>query len=256
MRHLIFLLFIVALPRVVTAREFVVNQKDGKASDTNAGTSEKPLKTISAAAMRVQAGDRVVIHAGQYRETVLINASGTIDAPIIFEAAPGETAVIKGSEIIKRWTRDTGEIWKATLPPLPKRGSKVDDPTFWRTNDVRMVIVRDGEQLDAQHLRRVLARDQLQPGAFFCDIPNNLLFVWLADSTNPNDTAMEVALRGAWLYVFGNNITIRGLQMRHSSTLGVVNWPACVLKGNNITVEACSISWSDFVGVSLGGNND
>ena len=257
MRRLIFLLVIAALPRVVPAREFVVNQKDAKASDTNEATPGKPLKTISAAATKVQAGDKVVIHAGQYRETVIISASGTTDAPITFEAAPGETVVIKGSEIIKHWTRDTGEIWKAALPiPPTKRSPNSNDSTFWRTNNVRMVIIKDGEQLDAQHLRRVSAKDQLQPGAFFCDLPGNLLFVWLPGSANPNNTEMEVALRGAWLYVFGNNITIRGLQMRHSSTLGIVNWPACVLNGNNVTLESCSISWSDFVGVSLGGNND
>ena len=64
---------------------------------------------------------------------------------------------------------------------------------------------------------------------------------------------MEVGLRGAWLYVNGSNIIIRGLQMRHSSTLGIADWPACVLKGDNVTVESCTISWSDFVGISLGG---
>ena len=229
MRRLIFLLFIAALPGLVPARELVVNQKNTKASDTNDGTPEKPLKTISGAATRVRSGDKVVVHAGQYRETVIINASGTADAPIIFEAAPGETAVIKGSEIIKHWMRDTGEIWKAKLPPLPVRSNQSNDPTFWRTNDVHMVIVKDGEQLDAWHLRRVTTRDQLQPGSFFCDVPSNLLFVWLTDSSNPNDATIEVALRGAWLWVFGNNIIIRGLQMRHSSTRGIVDWPACVL---------------------------
>ena len=256
MRRLIFLLLIAALPRVVPAREFVVNQKDAKASDANAGTAEKPLKTISAAAMRVQAGDKVVIHAGQYRETVIINASGTVDAPITFEVAPGETAVIKGSDVIYGWTRDAGDIWKAELPAVPKRSPDAKDASFWRTNDVRLVFAKDGVLLDAQHLRRVIVKEQLRPGTFFCDVPRNLLFVWLSDSSDPNARSMEVALRGAFLYVNGNNVIVRGLQMRHASTLGIATFSACRLCGENIIMENCVISWADFVGASLGGNRN
>ena len=256
MRRWMCLLFLVALPGMVVAREFVVDQKNAKASDSNAGTLEKPLKTISAAALKVHAGDKVIIHAGQYRETVIINASGTAEVPIVFAAAPGETVVIKGSDVIKHWTRENGEIWKAALPPVLYRSTDPKSPSFWRTNDVRLVFARDGVLLDAEHLRRVTKKDQLQAGAFFCDVAKNQLFVWLPDSTDPNAKTMEVALRGAWLYVNGSNITIRNLQLRHSSTLGIVNWPACVLYGNNDTLESCSITWSDFVGVSLGGNND
>src|ERR1700688_4691913 len=77
------------------ATEFVVSQRDVAASDHNPGSRQKPLKTISAAAAKVSAGDRVVIRRGDYRETVIITASGTEKAPIIFEAAPGETPVLK-----------------------------------------------------------------------------------------------------------------------------------------------------------------
>ena len=61
---------------------------------------------------------------------------------------------------------------------------------------------------------------------------------------------MEVALRAAWLYVNGSNVTIRGLQMRHSSTLGIVNWPACNLNGNDNLLESLQVTWGDFVGVA------
>ena len=238
------------------AREYVISQKNPAASDGNPGTSQKPFKTISAAAVRVQPGDKVTIHAGEYRETVIINNSGTVEAPITFEAPAGEVAVIKGSDVLKNWSRDNGDVWKAPLPPIIKKSTDSKDTSFWRTNDVRLVIWKDGLLLDAGHLRRVTAKDQLRAGGFFCDVEKEQLFVWLPDSSDPNTKSMEVGLRGAWLYVNGSNIIIRGLQMRHSSTLGIVDWPACVLKGDNVTVEACIISWSDFVGISLGGNKD
>jgi hypothetical protein len=166
---LVWIVLLAALPSLASAREYVVSQNNPAANDGNPGTRQKPFKTISAAAVRVQAGDKVVIHSGQYRETVIINTSGTVEAPIVFEAAPGETAVIKGSDVLKNWSRDTGDIWKAALPPIIKKSADSKDTSFWRTNDVHLVIWKDGLLLDAGHLRRVTAKEQLGPGAFFFD---------------------------------------------------------------------------------------
>jgi parallel beta-helix repeat protein len=250
------LLLVVTLSTIAHARQYVVNQKNNTAADSNPGTPQKPLKTISAAAAKVQAGDRVIIHAGQYRETVIINASGIAEAPIIFEAAPDEIVVIKGSDVIKDWTRESGEIWKTNLPPVLYRSADPKSPSFWRTNDVRLVFAKDGALLDAEHLRRVTNKDQLRAGTFFCDVAKNQLFIWLSDSSDPNAKTMEIAVRGAWLYVNGNNIIIRGLQMRHSSTLGIATWPACRLSGENIVMKNCIVSWGDFVAISLSGNRN
>src|SRR5439155_5887685 len=40
----------------------IVSQQSAVSSDDNPGTREKPLKTISAAAAKVHAGDDVIIH--------------------------------------------------------------------------------------------------------------------------------------------------------------------------------------------------
>src|SRR5205807_603366 len=88
------------LSQATQAREFIVNQRDPAASDKNIGSRTKPLKTISAAVSKVHAGDKVTIHAGEYRETVIVKSSGTNDAPIVIEAASGEVPVIKGSDVI------------------------------------------------------------------------------------------------------------------------------------------------------------
>lgn len=57
---------------------------DGR--DTNIGTSQATsFKTISAAALKVVAGDAVYISAGIYSERVTPIASGTATAPITFK---------------------------------------------------------------------------------------------------------------------------------------------------------------------------
>ena len=118
------------LSQATQAREFIVNQRDPAASDKNPGNQTKPLKTISAAVSKVHAGDNVIIHAGEYRETVIITASGTNEAPIVIEAAPGETVVIKGSDMISGWTLEHDAIWKARLPKLPPHSPDSNDASF------------------------------------------------------------------------------------------------------------------------------
>ncbi len=50
----------------------------------------------------------VVIHSGVYREAVTVEASGTKEKPIRFEAAPGENVVITGADVIRTWKKEPG----------------------------------------------------------------------------------------------------------------------------------------------------
>ena len=64
----------------------------------NDGSAEKPFQTISQAAMMVQPGDTVVVHAGVYMESVFVAVSGTPDKPITFRTAPNEEVWIDGND--------------------------------------------------------------------------------------------------------------------------------------------------------------
>ena len=95
-------------------KEFHV-AKDG--SDANTGTVDKPFLTIQAAAYVAQPGNVITVHEGVYREWVNPPRGGTsADKPIVYRAAHGENAVIKGSELIKDWKRLEGYLWEVTLP--------------------------------------------------------------------------------------------------------------------------------------------
>lgn len=85
--------------------------------DGNAGTKEQPFLSISRAAQCAQAGDTVIVHEGVYRENVAPKYSGRNDLErIVYMAAEGEKAVIKGSEVIKGWECCEGSVWKVILP--------------------------------------------------------------------------------------------------------------------------------------------
>ncbi|HNR98744.1 MAG TPA: exo-alpha-sialidase [Planctomycetota bacterium] len=66
-------------------------------------------------------GARVVIHGGVYpvTETFVLEArdSGTAEAPVVYEAAPGETPVLTGGVAIAAWRPLVDQAVKDKLPP-------------------------------------------------------------------------------------------------------------------------------------------
>lgn len=86
-------------------------------NDANRGTAAKPLKTISSAALRAQAGDTVTVHAGVYRERVSpLHGGRSESSRITYQAARGEKVVVTGAEVVKGWKRLSGDTWKLRLP--------------------------------------------------------------------------------------------------------------------------------------------
>jgi alpha-N-arabinofuranosidase len=113
MRKVALLALIVWLTQPLCAREYHVSPKG---LDTNEGSASKPLKTIAAAAQRAQSGDTVTVHAGTYRERVTPPRGGESGRQrIIYQAAPGEKVVLKGSEIVKGWEKVQNDTWKVVI---------------------------------------------------------------------------------------------------------------------------------------------
>lgn len=84
--------------------------------DTNEGTKENPFLTIQKAASIAISGDVVQVHDGVYREWVEPQNGGLNEYQrIIYEAAPGEHPVIKGSEVVTDWELVKGTVWKKNI---------------------------------------------------------------------------------------------------------------------------------------------
>ncbi|HET7119051.1 MAG TPA: DUF1565 domain-containing protein, partial [Hanamia sp.] len=85
--------------------------------DHNSGSLSKPFKTISAAANVAMPGDEIIVHAGIYREQITPPRGGNSNSErIVYEAAPGEKVVIKGSEIVKGWKKLENDTWEVKIP--------------------------------------------------------------------------------------------------------------------------------------------
>jgi len=60
----------------VSAAHYVVDANNAAASDSEAGSAEKPFKTITRAVKDLKPSGTVTIQAGVYREAVAVKASG------------------------------------------------------------------------------------------------------------------------------------------------------------------------------------
>ena len=99
---------------VILAREYHVSVKG---DDSGKGTAAAPFRTISRAAEAAQPGDVITVHEGTYRERINPQRGGLSDRErIVYQAAPGEKVIVKGSEVVKGWEKVQNDTWKVAIP--------------------------------------------------------------------------------------------------------------------------------------------
>ena len=260
---------------IALAREFHVSVRG---DDTNDGSREKPLKTISAAARVAQPGDVVTVHEGTYRERVTPPRGGESDAKrIVYQAAPGEKAVIKGSEVIRDWKRFQGGVWKVAIPNSFFGGYNPYKDRIWgdwftdkgRPHHTGEVYL-NGKSLWETHLmERVLTPQRVADARD----PEGSTYTWFTESDeqftylyanfhdkDPNRELVEINVRDSCFYPDQpgrNYITVRGFRMSQAATqwaaptaeqIGLIgtHWSkGWIIENNVISDSKCS-------GISLG----
>jgi len=263
------------LTALASAAELHVSVSGTASAD---GSATKPFKTISAAAALAQPGDTVTVHAGTYRERVTPPRGGTSDsARITYRAAPGETAIIKGSEIIRAWQPFVGDVWKATLPNAffgsynPYKDLIHGD---WFTDKGRPhhtgEVYFNGKALYETHLlERVLhprpypdSRDkEASTWTWFAEVDDQHTHLYANfHGKDPNTALVEINVRDAVFYPQTTGcdfITVRDFRMAHAATpwaaptaeqIGLIgtNWSkGWIIEHNVISDSKCS-------GITLG----
>ncbi len=232
----------------VLARAKVVHVAPQKLADIPA---EQQVRTIGDAVRGIGPGDRIIIHGGVYRETVVVQASGTADAPIIIEPATAERVVVTGADLLTDWKReDEKDCVFSTAWPHKFIG--------WnRTNahpgdDFHLLIGRCEQVFAGNYaLRQVLSRDKLSRGTFFADTEARKLYVWTADNADlgRRRTRVEASVRDTMWNSKGSHIIVRGLRFRYAANRAQQG--AILISGDHNTFEDCLFEYTNSIGVGV-----
>lgn len=259
----------------LSAREYHVSVKG---SDTNDGTLFKPFKTIGMAVQHAYAGDTITVHAGTYREWVNPLRGGESDLKrIIYRAAAGEKAEIKGSEIITGWKKEKPGVWKVVIRNTffgdynPYQDSVFGD-WFYRKGRIHHTgeVFLNGKSLfEKETMQKVIGpipdnkiKDpEGSTYTWYCESDKNNTTIWANfQKFNPNKELIEITTRRTCFYPDKpgiNYITISGFTISQAATqwaaptaeqIGMIstNWNMGWIIENNI------ISDSKCSGITLG----
>jgi alpha-L-arabinofuranosidase len=275
----------------IYTKTYVVNQRHPKASDQNSGTIDLPFLTINKAAQVVIGGERVLICAGIYRETIRpLNEGKNSAKMILYEAAPGEEVIIKGSRILNNKFEQRG-VFTSTLSDTTHAQSEASK--IWLTilqNEIfengyypfqlpnilpveyelmpwanqvknifpysssRGLLLQDGKRMTL--LDRYEDLTQL-PGSFWVDKDGRTIHIHAFDSKNPEDCIFEAGVQSHLLKpqkIGMGYIHIKGLTFEHCANgfLRTSTGAVTALGGHHWIIENNTIRHNNSSGLEFG----
>lgn len=226
-KYLLLIYFFIFITNCDTSRNIYVS-KTGL--DSNSGTLEAPLLTISKAAEIVNPGQTIIISEGTYREYLNPPKGGkSNDERITFQCANGEKVFVKGSEEVNTWTNIKDSLWEVVLdtsffngynPYVLKVDGDFQNYGQWHTRgDVYLNNSAFSE-------RQVLDEVKETKHTWFTETKGSKTFI-LANfgEINPNEELVEINVRELIFFATDPDvdfITINGLRFLHAAP----NWQA------------------------------
>lgn len=270
----------------VYEKEYHVDTNAKHASDENDGSKERPFKTIQAAANVAEAGTRVWIHGGVYRECVKPQFGGESPEQMVsYEAYGDGEVVIKASEVVDEFYPSEGwnlrgfgtpangqdklQVWEIRLDPDMFRGYNpfcavniLHDRLFieFDKTDMTTYLNRRGMVFcDGKPLKQVALYYQLgqAPGSYWVEANGQKVHIRLEDDSNPADHVIELTCREQCFAPekpFLSYIKVKGLTCAHAATGAPVPQRGSIscYRGHHWIIENCKIDWSNGVGIDIG----
>ena len=181
----------------------------------------------------------VRIHAGVYREKVVIARSGTEKQPIRFEAAPGAAPIVTGADPLTGWSRESAGVYSIPWPDRPFHGDEQNPGGTEQVFDAGTI------------LRKVPALKDLAAGTYFVDRRRKRLL--LRTARNPDETGgerpIESSTRAETWIVSGAYVQTCGLRFCYAANRA--QQAMALFQGDHDLVEDCSFAWSNSTGASF-----
>ena len=224
-------------------------------SENGSGKISDPFRRIQQAADIMGPGDTCLVRGGTYREWVKPIRGGTSEAQrIVYRAYPGEVPVVKGSERITQWVRDSGDIWRATIPdaifgaynPFLKNVSGAY--LNWGGDAHLGGVYLDGIPLKERHARSAFTTASM---SWYTEHNGSTTTIWAQfDGKDPNAGLAEINVRETVFHPENAGlgyITLDGFTIQH----GASNWAANTANqkgmvgtwgGRSWTIQNCHLS--------------
>ena len=263
-------------------KTYHVARENPAASDANPGTAAKPFATIGRAAAALQAGEKVIVHRGTYRECVRPARGGTGSKKMIaYEAAPGQEVRITGSMVWKPEVRpsegwslgksDTSKVLMADLPaewfigynPFMANNMSAEFTTFtsdWSADEkLRMQLRRGMVYADGKPLRQVFRVTELAKtdGAFWVEDPGLRIHFRLPGDAVPKTATLEVTAREQCFAPLERGlgyVRVSGFIFEHAADGVPVPQRAMLstARGHHWIIENNTVRWANSTGIDVG----
>lgn len=209
--------------------------------------------TIAEAVANAEPGDTILIHAGVYREKVLIDRNGQPDKPVTLQAIIGADVVMTGADRITEWTQKPGQDRIAAAPWRRRFVSWTPNGTH-PSDDYHLLIGRCEQVFVNRYpLRQVLKRRQLARGTFYVDLDDKRLYVWGRDNQDitTQKTIVEASSRDLILTVKGDYVIVKGIRFRYAANRAQQG--AVEFSGRHLTVADCLFEYTNSSGAEFTG---
>jgi len=257
-----------------------VDCKNPNALDDGPGTEDQPFATIGRAARELKPCEKVIVHAGIYRECVRPARGGEApDRMIAYEAAPGEEVFIRGSQLYttefklsEGWNfRNQAKVWMCELPedwfigynPFITQNFSSEYTTFtrdWSDAEITCFMLKRGMIfVNGRPLKQVFRHYELadNDGAFWVEASGLIIHFRLWNDADPKESTFEVTTQEQ---VFAPKIQglgyirVSGLNFEHSADGIPVPQRAMVSasRGHHWIIEDCQIQWANACGIDVG----
>ncbi|MDF7824180.1 DUF5010 C-terminal domain-containing protein [Pontiellaceae bacterium B12227] len=124
------LILFALMPSMLWAATYYVDQASVEVAQD--GSATYPYKTITQAAAAMSPGDTCIIHAGTYRERVVVQ-----DNNVTFRRYGNDKVTVSGADLLTGWTLHSGNIYKA--------------PLSWSGHEFTQVFYQGDHQQIARH---------------------------------------------------------------------------------------------------------
>ncbi len=238
-----------APPHAKTDKAQTIHVAESGADDA-AGSEKEPLKTIEAAIKKSNAGDKIVVHGGTYREALKIeNRPG-----LIITAAPNETVWLDGAEPVENW-QQAGDLWVSPgwtadfdSSPTYKWGDPDGTKAGWQFVNPQYPMAAHPDQvwIDGERLDQVGSKDEVEPGKFYVDYVSDELFL----GDDPDSHLVTASTLTRALRVRSPQVQIRGIGVRHYAS-SVPHMGAITIEASDVVLDQLSVSDNATTGVHV-----